>query len=144
MSKFQVGQIVLYSLSWRKDGTKTATPIIRVGRKWVYIKVGHREYGFDPETGAPAKPDTGISRIWTTEEWSVEERRSDLVKRLHEHGLYFKHGRPTIFLLDALVNVLDREGEPAVCCEWCGHNPIRCGAKYDESVAMLAKEQGLI
>lgn len=108
MSKFNVGDTVIYDeSSYSRRGSRETT-ITRVGRKCVYAKTYGHETGFDKETGHEKSDYTG-GNIYTLEEWTEKARRGALLLALRNHGVNFDLSRDQFStdMLSALLNVFE-------------------------------------
>lgn len=88
-------------------------PIVRIGRKYVYVQHYGRERGFDKETGHQADHVYGYpTRIVTPEILAEEERRSRAVSALKKHKItYDGYGgfAQSTDILEKLLEVLEGE-----------------------------------
>lgn len=79
MSKYHVGQEVTY---FSQPGRGVRTTITRMGRRWGYVEVYHREIAFDLETGQ-GKSDRGFGDwISTDEELTEKQARAEAMARV--------------------------------------------------------------
>lgn len=104
--KFAVGDTVILS---DVRGNIEVT-ISRVGRKYAYIKQGHRESAFDLVTGHEKRCYNYVPRhIWTPAEWEEAGRRYDLVRQLRAAGITLDQRGFTTDTLARLLAVATEE-----------------------------------
>ncbi len=108
MADWKVGDQVVLQEQRSPDRT---VPVVRVGRKYVYIEQYGRERGFDKETGRQADRVYGYAaKIVTPEIIAEEQRRTNVVAALKNHKItYDGYGGFTqsTDVLEKLLDVLE-------------------------------------